>query len=198
MAAHKKSFRRMPSDPLGFRHFLARPYIARRVKLFEVVRAVFPDDFGDVLDLYHEYVNSTSVDLSFQGNDLEFNHLPEKYSSEESKIFLVKKGSKPVGCAAFRRLDESVCEMKRVYVQPSARGHQLGKMLVDRVLEEAVISGYSKICLDVLPEFKTALSLYRSFGFVEHPPVTHNPVPGTHFLGLELEQYSHERQWTSR
>jgi hypothetical protein len=47
------------------------------VKLFEVVRAVFPNDLRDVLDLYHEYVNSTSVDLSFQGNDQEFNRLPE-------------------------------------------------------------------------------------------------------------------------
>ena len=197
MAAHKKSFRRMPSDPLGFRLFLARPYIARRVKLFEVVRAVFPDDFGDVLDLYHEYVNSTSVDLSFQGNDLEFDHLPDKYSSEESKIFLLKKDTKPVGCAAFRKVDESVCEMKRVYVQPSARGHNLGKLLVDRVLQEAVISGYSKICLDVLPEFKTALNLYRSYGFVEHPPVTNNPVPGTRFLGLDLERYNRTLQRSS-
>lgn len=166
--------------------------------MFKVVRAVFPDDLNDVLDLYREYVASTSVDLSFQGNDQEFNHLPEKYSSEESKIFLVKKDSKPVGCAAFRRLDESVCEMKRVYVQPSARGHNLGTLLVDRVLKEAVISGYNKICLDVLPEFKTALNLYKSYGFVEHPPVTNNPVPGTHFLGLELEQYNQALQRTSR
>jgi GNAT superfamily N-acetyltransferase len=166
--------------------------------MFKVVRAVFPDDLRDVLALYYEYVNSTSVDLSFQDNDQEFNHLPEKYSSEESKIFLVKKDCKPVGCAAFRRLDETVCEMKRVYIQPSVRGHNLGKMLVDRVLQEAVISGYKKICLDVLPEFKTALKLYRSYGFVEHPPVTNNPVLGTHFLGLDLEQYNHELQLTSR
>ena len=158
--------------------------------MFEVVRAVFPDDLRDVLGLYHEYIESTSVDLSFQGNDLEFSQLSEKYSSEESKIFLLKKDGKAVGCAAFRRLDASVCEMKRVYIQPSARGHQLGKLLVGRVLQEAVISGYSKICLDVLPEFKTALKLYRSYGFAEHPPVTNNPVPGTRFLGLDLEQYN--------
>ena len=30
--------------------------------MFEVVRAVFPDDLNDVLDLYHEYVNSTSAE----------------------------------------------------------------------------------------------------------------------------------------
>ncbi|HHX35425.1 MAG TPA: GNAT family N-acetyltransferase [Gammaproteobacteria bacterium] len=157
--------------------------------MFEVVRAVFPDDLKDVLDLYCEYIDSTSVDLSFQGNDQEFNQLPEKYSSEESKIFLLKKDNKPVGCAAFRKLDEITCEMKRVYIQPSARGNNLGAKLVDKVLQEAVVSGYKKICLDVLPEFKTALKLYKSYGFVEHPPVTNNPVPGTHFLGLNLEQY---------
>ncbi|WP_253450006.1 hypothetical protein [Halomonas sp. Y3] len=40
--------------------------------MFEVVRAVFSNDLRDVLDLYNEYVNSTLVDLSFQGNDQEF------------------------------------------------------------------------------------------------------------------------------
>lgn len=165
--------------------------------MFEVVRAVFPDDLKDVLDLYVEYVNSTSVDLSFQDNDHEFSQLPEKYSSKESKIFLLRKDGKPVGCAAFRKLDDTVCEMKRVYIRPSARGSNQGAKLVDRILQEAIISGYQKICLDVLPEFKTALKLYKSYGFVDHPPVTHNPVPGTHFLGLNLERYHPKRQPTS-
>ncbi|WP_110674955.1 GNAT family N-acetyltransferase [Salinicola sp. RZ23] len=157
--------------------------------MFEVVRAVFPDDLQDVLDLYREYVNSTSVDLSFQGNDQEFSRLAEKYGGDESKIFLLKKDGEPVGCAAFRKLNDTTCEMKRVYIRPNARGSHQGANLIDRVLQEAVISGYKKMCLDVLPEFKAALKLYRSYGFVEHPPVTHNPVPGTHFLGLNLEDY---------
>lgn len=158
--------------------------------MFEIVRAVFPDDLEDVLDLYREYVSTTSVDLSFQGNDEEFNQLAKKYSSEESKIFLLKKEGEPVGCAAFRRLDDDVCEMKRVYIRPVARGSNQGANLVERVLREATISGYKKICLDVLPEFKTALKLYRAYGFVEHPPVTDNPVRGTQFLGLDLKQYN--------
>jgi ribosomal protein S18 acetylase RimI-like enzyme len=88
--------------------------------------------------------------------------------------------------------------MKRVYIRPSARGNNQGAKLVDRVLQEAVINGYKKICLDVLPEFKAALKLYRSYGFIEHPPITNNPVPGTHFLGLDLERYNQALQRTSR
>lgn len=98
----------------------------------------------------------------------------------------------PVGCAAFRKLDDNTCEMKRVYVRPNARGRRLGAMLVEKILQEAILSGYKKICLDVLPEFRTALKLYQSYGFVKHPPVTHNPVPGTEFLGLDIEQHNHQ------
>lgn len=156
----------------------------------EVSTAVFPDDLHAVLALYQEYIDSTTVDLSFQGNDQEFSQLSEKYASDESQIFLLKKEGVPVGCAAFRKLDAHTCEVKRVYIQPVARSNKWGGMLMDRVLEAARQSGYKKICLDVMPEFTSALALYKSYGFVEHPPVTHNPVPGTHFLGLDLEGYS--------
>lgn len=158
--------------------------------MYKVERAVFPTDIKDVLGLYREYVESTSVDLSFQGNDEEFDTLPDKYSSEESKIFLAKMDGYSVGCAAFRKLDDFTCEMKRVYIRPNARGLKLGARLVERILQEAILSGYKKICLDVLPEFKTALKLYKSYGFVQHPPVTNNPIPETEFLGLDLELYN--------
>ncbi len=111
--------------------------------MFEVVRAVFPDDLKDVLDLYVEYVNSASVDLSFQDNEREFSQLPENTVLKNQRFF-AKKDGKSVGCAAFRKLDDTVCEMKRVYIRPSARGSNQGAKLVDRVLQEAVISGYQK------------------------------------------------------
>ena len=166
--------------------------------MYKVERAIFPADLDDVLDLYREYIGSTSVDLGFQGNEEEFKHLSESYSSDESKIFLAKTNGAPVGCAAFRKVDNHTCEMKRVYVRPVARGSKLGAKLVDIILEEAIKSGYKKICLDVLPEFKAALNLYKSYGFVNHPPVTNNPVLGTQFLGLDLERYSKKLQRTSR
>jgi Acetyltransferase (GNAT) family. len=166
--------------------------------VYKVERAIFPSDLNDVLELYQEYVGSTSADLAFQGNEEEFSHLPDKYSSNESKIFLAKVNGNSVGCAAFRRVDDATCEMKRVYVRPSARGSKLGAKLVEQVLLEAIKSGYKKICLDVLPEFKTASTLYKSYGFVPHPPVTNNPVPGTEFMGLDLECYRQTLERGSR
>jgi putative acetyltransferase len=124
--------------------------------------------------------------LSFQGNDEEFSRLAEKYSGLESQIYVATDGVELFGCAAFRRIDSEVCEMKRVFVRPGGRGLGLGRRLVTTILESAKRVGYQKICLDVLPEFKAAYVLYVALGFKDHPPVTQNPVPGTHFLGMDL------------
>ena len=76
--------------------------------------------------------------------------------------------------------------MKRVYVRPAARGRSLGRQLVEVILSEAKLAGYSRVCLDVLPEFTTAQKLYESLGFAPSEPVSFNPVPGTKFLALAL------------
>jgi putative acetyltransferase len=76
--------------------------------------------------------------------------------------------------------------MKRVYVRPVVRGQNIGRRLVERILDEGRAAGYTRICLDVLPEFKAALQLYESLGFAAAPPVTFNPVPGTKFLGMDF------------
>ena len=40
--------------------------------------------------------------------------------------------------------------------------------------------------LDTTPGMEAAQALYEELGFAETAPYTHNPVPGTRFLELEL------------
>lgn len=91
-----------------------------------------------------------------------------------------------VGCAALRQVDDQTCEIKRVYVRPDARGEDLGRRLIECILDEARSVGYSRMCLDVLPEFTVARRIYASLGFTTAAPISFNPVPGTSFLALDL------------
>ena len=70
--------------------------------------------------------------------------------------------------------------------QEDVRRLQAGRQLVERMLQEARQAGYARMCLDVLPEFQAARALYASLGFADAAPVSHNPVPGTSFLALDL------------
>ena len=42
-----------------------------------------------------------------------------------------------VGCGAVRRLDETTAELKRMYVEPSARGQGIGRAIVEALEREA-------------------------------------------------------------
>ncbi len=149
-------------------------------------QALFPTERDDVIAIFREYVNSPTVSLGFQEYETEFAGLPGKYAAPEGRLLLAREDDTVLGCAALRRVDDLTCEMKRVYVRPAARGRNFGRLLVEAILSEAKLVGYSRICLDVLPEFTAAQKLYQSMGFEPAEPVSLNPVPDTKFLALAL------------
>jgi GNAT superfamily N-acetyltransferase len=148
--------------------------------------AQFPDDREAILQIWREFVASPSVSLAHQNNEAEFAALPGKYAGPAGRVILAERAGSIDGCIAFRRVDDRICEMKRLYVRPAARGHQLGSRLVTRLIEQARGAGYREIRLDVLAEFAAARRLYHDFGFRPADPIAFNPLPGTAFLGLRL------------
>lgn len=152
----------------------------------DIRHARFPADLDAVTAIFQEYIASASVSLEFQNYCAEFSSLPGKYAHPEGRLLLAWRGGAVVGCAALRLVDAHTCELKRVYVRPVGRGDGLGRQLVLRMLQEARSAGYTRMCLDVLPEFKAATHLYQSIGFLPATPVAVNPVPGAKFLGLDL------------
>lgn len=140
------------------------------------------DDLSIVRELITEYANSLGVDLSFQDLDHELATLGEFYE----RILVARDEDRVAGCVALRRIDDASCEMKRLYVRPSFRGHDLGRKLAESITEEARGRGYQRMRLDTLPTMTTAIPLYRSLGFVEIEPYRFNPVEGTRFMELAL------------
>jgi len=149
--------------------------------------AIFPGDLPAVTAIFREYVASPAANLDFQDYEQEFAQLPGKYAEPDGCILLAVAPTGVLGCAALRRVDnDGTCELKRVYVRPAARGMDLGRQLVEQMQQVARDAGYTRMCLDVLPEFVAAQKLYASLGFVPAAPVSFNPVPGTKFLALDL------------
>ena len=152
-----------------------------------VVRpATSAGDLAEARRVLKEYEASLDGDLRYQGFEQELADLPGAYAPPRGRLLLAVDGSEPAGCVALRPLTDGVCEMKRLYVRPTARGRRVGRLLAETVIREARMIGYARMRLDTLPSMKEAITLYRTLGFVEIAPYYANPVVGALFMELAL------------
>lgn len=138
--------------------------------------------------LFREYALSLEFSLDFQDFDEELASFPGRYGPPSGCVLLAYLDGAAVGCVAVRELSEGLCEMKRLYVRPGARGHRAGRALAEAVIEKAREVGYERMRLDTLASMKEANALYRSLGFVEIEPYRHNPFEGARYFELDLSR----------
>ena len=147
-------------------------------------------EIAQARELFLEYQSTLGVDLCFQGFAEELASLPGNYAPPAGRLLLASNGGSVLGVVALRPILSSDCEMKRLYVRSAGRGAGLGRLLTQALIKEARLAGYSRVLLDTLPSMTEAQTLYRSVGFVEIAPYCHNPVAGTRYMALNLDEKS--------
>jgi putative acetyltransferase len=145
--------------------------------------------------LFLEYARSLNFDLCFQQFDQELRELPGEYAPPHGRLILCEVDDRPAGCVALKKLEERICEMKRLYVRPEFRGRDLGLKLVTHLIAEARSAGYSSMRLDTVSGIMDhAIALYRSVGFRDIPPYYASPVANAVYLELDLSRSSRHLQ----
>lgn len=146
-----------------------------------------PADLIAARELFLEYAKSLNFSLCFQGFDQELASLPGDYAPPAGRLLLAEFYGRRAGCVALHRLEDGICEMKRLYVRPEFRGHKIGRRLAEAVIADARAAGYRLMRLDtVAPVMREAVQLYRELGFYEIPAYRPNPQPGTLYMELAL------------
>ena len=147
----------------------------------------------EVRELFEEYTTllvkgdpSFRDYLAIQNYDREVLHLEEKYGPPRGRLYLARWQGQTAGCIALRPLDDSSCEMKRLYVRPAFRGRGIARKLVDTILTDARNIGYTELLLDTLPFLTDAIALYEDLGFVHIGCYNDSPLDDTVYMKLAL------------
>ncbi|MHC4260423.1 MAG: GNAT family N-acetyltransferase [Planctomycetota bacterium] len=113
-------------------------------------------------------------------------NLPGGFAPPDGCILLAVQRGQAAGCVALRKLNDSACEMKRVYVTPEFRGLKIGRKLAEAIIERACEIGYTHMCIHTLAAMQAANTLCRSLGSEEIAPHEENIVTGSVFMELKL------------
>lgn len=115
--------------------------------------------------LFLAYADSLDFDLCFQGFDAEMARFPGEYVPPDGDILLAHHAGAVVGVVALRRHDATSVEMKRLYLDPAARGLGAGRHLTMEAIATARRLGYAHLRLDTAHSMTAAIQLYRNLGF---------------------------------
>jgi putative acetyltransferase len=119
----------------------------------------------------------------------ESNHLVdiESLAAFNVHFFVARERGRALGCGAFVLGEPGQAEMKRVFVDPAARGKGVARALMEALEREAAQLGVTLMRLETGIKQPEAIALYRKFGYTERGPFgNYQPDPLSLFMEKRL------------
>ncbi|MGV1753063.1 GNAT family N-acetyltransferase [Agrobacterium sp. CG674] len=119
----------------------------------------------------------------------ESNHMVDIDTLEKPTVsfFVARNEGQIVGCCALVEAGDGTGEIKRMFVDPQARGLKIGRLMMDAIIARGRELRLSAIRLETGISQPEAIGLYRKAGFVEIEPFApYKPDPLSMFMELKL------------
>lgn len=102
----------------------------------------------------------------------ESNHLVDLSTLEKETVsfFVARNQGRIVGCCALVEAGDGTAEIKRMFVDPEARGLRIGKRMMESLVDRANERCLHAIRLETGISQPEAIGLYRKAGFIEIEP----------------------------
>jgi GNAT superfamily N-acetyltransferase len=95
---------------------------------------------------------------------------PSAFAAPDGQFVVALDAGRALACGGLARYDEREGEIRRMYVDPDARGRGLGRAVLQALEDTARALGYEAIRLETGDRQPEAVALYASCGFEPIPP----------------------------
>lgn len=132
------------------------------MKMLEI-REFIKSDYEDVLELHKVAMLEVGAYKGDGPWNQDLNKIEEAY---KNGIFLVGTiDNNIIAMGALRKIDENVCEIKRMRTYPEFQGRGFGKQILNKLIAFAKDKKFKRIILDTSEKQQRAIKLYENHGF---------------------------------
>lgn len=112
---------------------------------------------------------------------------PDEFAPPHGQFLVGFLGNEPVATGGFRRHDDDVAEIKRMYVSHDHRGGGHARRLLAELEARAAAAGYKRLVLETGVRQPEAVALYASSGYAPTDPFGHHAQDDrTRFFAKDL------------
>ena len=131
--------------------------------LFEVKEC---SDSEIIKELFVEYSHIKGAESCFVSFDKELNDLTGYYSG--GAIMVGYEEGKPIASVAIRKISDTACEGKRLFIKPEHRGKGYARIMLKAMTDKASELGYKELLFTTKPEvMSVGYGLYKRLGYEE-------------------------------
>ncbi|MBL7153465.1 MAG: GNAT family N-acetyltransferase [Phycisphaerae bacterium] len=128
-------------------------------------------DCPKITDLVFNVLQEYNLKPDPESTDADIRDIERSYFERGGAFYVLEgKAGSIIGAYGLYPIDEATCELRKMYLSKSFRGKGLGKLLLEDALAQARRMGFRKVTLETASVLKEAISLYKSYGFLEYEP----------------------------
>ncbi|HLI16679.1 MAG TPA: GNAT family N-acetyltransferase [Rhodanobacteraceae bacterium] len=134
-----------------------------------LIRPIEPRDDAAIAAIIRSVMPEFGADgAGFAIHDAEVDMMSTVYAQPRSAYFVLEVEGKVLGgggVAPLENAEPDVCELRKMYFLPEARGLGAGKAMIARCMDAARGFGFKRCYLETLTGMDAAQALYRKHGF---------------------------------
>jgi putative acetyltransferase len=117
--------------------------------------------------LYHWEATLEEIISQFdeRGELSDIDNYQSHYFGQQGLFLVVVENNQVIGTGAIRRVDESICELKRLWLLEKYQGRGIGYRVLQELIEFAQTNGYTRMRLETDNEQERAIRFYKRVGF---------------------------------
>jgi len=128
-------------------------------------------DCKKLTELVYSILKEYNLKPDPAATDVDIKDIEQSYFERGGTFYVLEEeDGSIIGAYGLYPVDRQTCELRKMYLYSSYRGKGLGKLLLEDALSKARQMGFKRMTLETASVLKEAISLYKSYGFVEYKP----------------------------